>query len=103
MAIPWFALVILLVYTCNVQASLSDFSNDLATDIGPLIALFGESVTTQYLRESTMFLDYIIFALAPIGIVTAMVSAIRVCGGSPLRAFIGRAQEGEGAIESELC
>jgi ankyrin repeat protein len=104
MAIPWFAYVILLVHARNVQASdMDDFSNNLATDIGPLIALFGGGVTTQYLSESTAFLDYIIFALAPIGIVTAMVSAIRVCGGSALRAFIGRAQEGEGEVEAELC
>jgi ankyrin repeat protein len=82
---------------------MDDFSNNLATDIGPLISLFGQEVTTQYLSESTTFLDYIIFALAPIGIMTAMVSAIRVCGGSALKAFIGRAQEGEGDIEAELC
>jgi ankyrin repeat protein len=82
---------------------MDDFSNNLATDIGPLIALFGGGVTTQYLSESTTSLDYIIFALAPIGIMTAMVSAIRVCGSSALRAFIGRAQEGEGDVEAELC
>src|SRR3569833_1878656 len=36
-------------------------------------------------------------------IVTAITSVIRVCGDSSLRAFIGRAQEGDGAIEAELC
>ncbi|KAK3300168.1 uncharacterized protein B0H64DRAFT_437346 [Chaetomium fimeti] len=82
---------------------LSDFSNDLATDIGPLIVLFGESMTKQYLSESTSFLDYFIFAMAPIGIITAIVSTIRVCGHPSLRAFIGRSQEGDGAVEAELC
>jgi ankyrin repeat protein len=82
---------------------LSDFSNDLATDIGPLIALFGEAMTRQYLSESTSFLDYFIFAMAPIGILTAIVSVIRVCGHSSLRAFIGRSQEGIGTVEAELC
>lgn len=33
---------------------------------------------------------------------TAVVSVIRVCGGSSLRAFIGRAQEGPAEAESEL-
>ncbi|KAL3957417.1 hypothetical protein ACCO45_007995 [Purpureocillium lilacinum] len=56
-----------------------------------------------YLSESTTFLDYLIFALCPIGIITAIVSAIRVCGHPSLRAFIGRSQEGSGVVEAELC
>ncbi|KAI9689743.1 MAG: hypothetical protein M1822_009625 [Bathelium mastoideum] len=84
-------------------SSISDFSNNLATDLGPLLQLFGEPVTRQYLSEATSFLDYFIFALAPIGILTALVSVIRVCGDSSLRAFVGRAQEGDGDVERELC
>ncbi|KAF2872568.1 hypothetical protein BDV95DRAFT_519432, partial [Massariosphaeria phaeospora] len=83
--------------------NVGDFTNDLASDIGPLLALFGENMTIQYLSESTTFLDYFIFALAPIGIITAVVSTIRLCGHASLRAFIGRSQEGEGTIEAELC
>jgi hypothetical protein len=41
--------------------------------------------------------------MAPLGILTAVVSAIRVCGSSSLRTFIGRAQEGSGTVEAELC
>ncbi|KAI9774161.1 MAG: hypothetical protein M1840_005254 [Geoglossum simile] len=41
--------------------------------------------------------------MAPIGILTAVVSAVRVCGHSSLRAFIGRSQEGDGIVEAELC
>ncbi|KAM0426311.1 hypothetical protein ACHAPT_008351 [Fusarium lateritium] len=82
---------------------LSDFSNDLATDLAPLLTLFGDAITKQYLSESTSFLDYLIFAMGPIGVLAAMVSTIRVCGHSSLRAFIGRSQEGEGTIEAELC
>jgi hypothetical protein len=37
------------------------------------------------------------------GILTGVVSAIRVCGTPWLRAFIGRAQEGERNAEAELC
>lgn len=80
-----------------------DFSNNLATDLAPFLSLFGEQVTKQYLSESITKLDYIIFAIAPIGILTAVVSAIRVCGSASLRAFIGRAQEGGGNAEAELC
>ena len=42
--------------------------------------------------------------MAPIGLLTAIVSAIRVCGHSSLCAFfIGRSQEGDGVVEAELC
>lgn len=88
--------------TVNGQ-NVGDFTNNFASDIGPLLALFGEKMTIQYLSESTSFLDYFIFAMAPIGIITAMVSTIRLCGNASLRAFTGRSQEGEGSIETELC
>lgn len=105
---PWPNAAQILLYalalpTARADDGLGDFSNDLASDIGPLLVLFGESMTRQYLSESTSFLDYFIFAMAPIGIITAVVSAIRVCGHSSLRAFIGRSQEGDGVVEAELC
>lgn len=40
--------------------------------------------------------------MAPLGILTAVVSAIRVRGSPSLKAFIGRAQEGPGNAEIEL-
>ncbi|KAJ5197895.1 uncharacterized protein N7498_007012 [Penicillium cinerascens] len=80
-----------------------DFSNNLATDLAPFLSLFGEQVTKQFLSESISMLDYFIFAMAPMGILTAVVSVIRVCGSASLRAFIGRAQEGAGDAEAELC
>ncbi|PMD34532.1 hypothetical protein L207DRAFT_121736 [Hyaloscypha variabilis F] len=84
-------------------SEVNDFTNNLATDLGPLLTLFGEGMTKQYLSESTTFVDYLIFAMAPIGIITALVSVIRVCGDRSLRAFIGKAQEADSAIEAELC
>ncbi|OCL03242.1 hypothetical protein AOQ84DRAFT_419951 [Glonium stellatum] len=66
-----------------------DFTNNLATDLTPLLALFGEVVTMQYLSESLTLLDNFIFAMAPLGIITAVISAVRVCG--------------RGAAEAELC
>ncbi|KAK2002120.1 hypothetical protein LX36DRAFT_652618 [Colletotrichum falcatum] len=80
-----------------------DFANNLATDLAPILALFGEQVTKQFLSESTTMWDNFIFAMAPLGVITAVVSAIRVCSGPSLRAFIGRAQEGGGVAEAELC
>lgn len=80
-----------------------DFSNNLATDLAPLVALFGESPTKQYLSECLTIEDIIIFATAPLGVITAVVSAIRVCGTPSLRAFIGTARDGAGTTEAELC
>ena len=68
----------------------------------PLITLFGERLTKQFLSESISTLDNVIFALSPLGVLTAVVSVIRVCGSSSLRAFVGRAQEGPAEAESEL-
>ncbi|KAH0421281.1 ankyrin repeat domain-containing protein 28 [Colletotrichum camelliae] len=87
----------------DVDDTLSDFTNDLFTDLGPLLALFGEQMTKQYISESTTYYDYFIFGMGPIGVITTIVSTIRLCGPASLRAFIGRSQEGNSAIEAELC
>ncbi|KAK4441904.1 hypothetical protein QBC34DRAFT_314224 [Podospora aff. communis PSN243] len=80
----------------------SDFYNNLATDIAPIITLFGEQPTKQFLSESIYFTDSLTLAILPIGVLTIVVSAIRVSN-SGLRSFIGRAQEPEGVAEIELC
>lgn len=80
-----------------------NFANNFAADLAPLLSLFGEQPTKQYLSETLTFLDIIIFSTAPIGVLTAVVSAIRVSEDPSLRAFIGRAQEGGAYAEAELC
>ncbi|CAG8961847.1 hypothetical protein HYFRA_00014038 [Hymenoscyphus fraxineus] len=80
-----------------------DFTNNFATDLAPIIVLFGEQVSKQFLSESTSIWDNIIFGMAPLGVITAIVSAIRVYGNASLKAFIGRAQEAHGQAEAELC
>ncbi|KAK2773615.1 hypothetical protein CKAH01_13533 [Colletotrichum kahawae] len=82
--------------------NLFDFYNDLVTDLGPFLAPFGESMTKQYLSESISLIDYFIFAMGPIGIITTLVSVIRLCGYTSLKAFIGRSQEGSATVEAEL-
>ncbi|RDW76457.1 ankyrin repeat domain-containing protein [Aspergillus mulundensis] len=99
----WLVWCASMIWGAQADDAWDDFSNNLATDLSPLIALFGEQATKQFLSESLSPLDNFIFAMAPLGILTAVVSAIRVCGSSSLRAFIGRAQEGGGTVEAELC
>jgi len=48
------------------------------------------------------WVDDIIFAMCPLGIITAMVSAIRAGGVTWLKALIGRSRETRGSIELEL-
>ena len=67
-----------------------------------LLALFGERVTMQFMSQSMGWADNIILAMAPLGIVTAIVAAIRVGGPSWLRAVIGRARENLAVSEAEL-
>ncbi|KAF9761301.1 hypothetical protein IL306_003869, partial [Fusarium sp. DS 682] len=67
-----------------------------------LIALFGERVTMQFMSQATGWADSFILAMAPLGILTIIVSAIRVGGPSWLKAIIGRARENLAAAEVEL-
>jgi hypothetical protein len=85
------------------MSDFADGSNNFFTDIGPLLTLFGDPVTKQYLSESIFWLDYFIFAMAPLGVIAAMSSVIRLCGPPWLRSLIGMSREGVASVEAELC
>jgi ankyrin repeat protein len=96
-------LVIILCLSMTVAASTgTDFANNLFTDLGPLIALFGEQVSKQFLSQSLGLAGSVLFAMAPLGIITGVVSAIRLSGYTWLRAIVGRAAETRGAAGLEL-
>ncbi|KAL6863686.1 ankyrin repeat-containing domain protein [Trichoderma novae-zelandiae] len=79
-----------------------DFANNLASDLGPIIALFGERVVMQFMSQAMGITDCILLAVAPIGAITTVVSAIRVAGPAWLKSFIGRARENLSAAEIEV-
>ena len=56
----------------------------------------------QFMSQSMGWADNIILAMAPLGIITAIVGAIRVGGPKWLRAIIGRARESRAVVEAEL-
>ncbi|KID82396.1 ankyrin repeat protein [Metarhizium guizhouense ARSEF 977] len=56
----------------------------------------------QFMSQSTGWADSIILAMAPLGIITIIASAIRVGGPSWLKAIIGRARENLAVAEAEL-
>ncbi|OJD30013.1 mfs general substrate transporter [Diplodia corticola] len=79
-----------------------DFSNNLFSDLAPLLTLFGEQVTKQFFSLSFGWADHILLAMGPIGIITIIVSAIRVSGPKRLKAIVGRARESLATAEAEL-
>jgi hypothetical protein len=85
-----------------VAMSGADTYNNLFSDLSPLIALFGEQVSKQFLSQSLSFIDCILFSMAPLAILTGVVSAIRIRGYAWMRAIIGRATENRGAAGLEL-
>ncbi|KAH7235456.1 hypothetical protein BKA59DRAFT_425368, partial [Fusarium tricinctum] len=56
----------------------------------------------QFMSQSMGWADNIILAMAPLGIITAIVGAIRVGGPPSLKAVIGRARENLAVAETEL-
>ena len=80
----------------------ADLTNTLLANLAPLLELFGQDMSTQFLSQSLGWADDIMFAMAPLGLITVVVGAIRVLGFSWLRAFIGRAREPRGEAEKEL-
>ena len=66
------------------------FLNNLLSDLAPLLTLFGEQVTRQFLSLSLGWADHILLAANPLGIITIVVSAIRINGPGWLKAVIGR-------------
>jgi len=79
----------------------AQFATSLFTDFAPLLALFGEEPAKQYLSQSVSWQEDLLFAIAPLGILTIVIGAIRVAGYAWLRTLIGRAREPTGVSEME--
>ena len=95
-------LILIISHGAAAEDNGDEFSNNLASDLGPLIALFGEQFARQFMSQSMSWADNVLFACAPLGIITAIVGAIRVGGPSWLKALIGRARETAAAAELDL-
>ncbi|EKJ79093.1 hypothetical protein FPSE_00694 [Fusarium pseudograminearum CS3096] len=100
---PCSLLVLLLLFVTEVLADDddTDFLMNVFSDLGPVLALFGEQFARQFLSETFTWYDHVIFACVPLGIMTAIAGAIRVEGRPVLKAFIGRARENKAAAEIE--
>ncbi|KAJ4317750.1 hypothetical protein N0V84_007187 [Fusarium piperis] len=98
----WLGLILACMVGVAHADPWDDFANNLFTDLAPLLALFGERATMQFMSQALGWEDCIILAMAPLGIITVLVSAIRVGGPAWLKAVIGRARENMSAAEMEL-
>ncbi|KAF5574566.1 serine threonine phosphatase 6 regulatory ankyrin repeat subunit A [Fusarium pseudoanthophilum] len=96
-----FALVLLLVVETLADDDDTDFLMNVISDLGPVLALFGEQFSRQSFCETFTWYDHVIFACVPLGIMTAIAGAIWVQGHKFLKAFIGRARENKAAAEIE--
>jgi hypothetical protein len=76
--------------TTTATVDASNFENNAFTDFAPLLTLFGDEITKQFLSTSVGWADNILLGTAPIGIMTAIISAIRIGGNRFLKSLIGR-------------
>ncbi|KAF6808810.1 ankyrin repeat protein [Colletotrichum sojae] len=56
----------------------------------------------QFMSQSLDWVDWVVLAMAPPGIITIIVSAIRVGGPPWLKTVVGRATENRSATEMEV-
>ncbi|KAF4966368.1 hypothetical protein FSARC_5938 [Fusarium sarcochroum] len=88
----------------NQEFEGDEFSNNLFSDLAPLLTLFGEQVTKQFLSMSMGWADNVLLSMGPLGIMTIIVSAIRIGGDKKMKALVGRkrARESYSVAEQEL-
>jgi hypothetical protein len=78
------------VATARPIVDTGNLANGFFTDFAPLLQLFGDEVTKQFLATSMGLGDDILLSIAPIGIITIIVCAIRIRGYTWMKALIGR-------------
>ncbi|KAJ4156462.1 hypothetical protein NW754_008094 [Fusarium falciforme] len=95
-------LLLAVLATTVAAADDAEFAFNLLTDVAPILALFGDAFAKQFMSESLTWVDHLIFAMVPLGIITAITAAIRVQGMQVAKAFVGRARENRALAEIEL-
>jgi len=76
----------------SIESAQDDWSS-LIAGIAPLVLLVGERITKQHLRESSSRFDYYILAATPLGLVTSVVSLLRLVSLPIVIRLIGRTDE----------
>ncbi|KAM6516372.1 hypothetical protein FALCPG4_014556 [Fusarium falciforme] len=95
-------LLLAVLATTVAAADDAEFAFNLLTDVAPILALFGDAFAKQFMSESLRWVDHLIFAMVPLGIITTITAAIRVRGMQVAKAFIGCARQNRALAEIEL-
>lgn len=75
-----------------VQDSADTWASVIA-NVAPLMALVGERNAKEYMRTASSWHQFSLLAAAPLGILSIMVSALRLTGSDFLRRLVGRNSE----------
>ena len=76
----------------GIDAAQDEWSG-LIAGIAPLVLLVGERITKQHLRESSSRLDYYLLGATPLGLITSVVSLLRLVSLPQISRLIGRSDE----------
>ena len=75
-----------------IQDSADTWANVIA-NVAPLMALVGERNAKEHMRTASSWHQFLLLATAPLGILSIMVSALRLTGSGFLRRLVGRNSE----------
>jgi hypothetical protein len=99
----WITIIIIALYVASASAiNTNTFANNAVSNLGPLITLFRNNITVQFLKSFFTVFNSILFTIAPIGIIAAITSAICVGSIKLLKTLISQSQESLKSIEIEL-
>jgi len=82
--------------------STNDAWASVLANVAPLMILVGERHAKEYIRTMSTFPEVLLLAFAPIGILSILISSIRLVGAPVLRRLIGRDSERKADAMVEL-
>lgn len=100
--------LLILALACNTIAAASPVSSSsdvwsaLVANIAPLLVLVGEKHVKAYFKNMCRASHHLLFASAPIGLVTAVTTLIRLNGTPMLKRMIGRQFETRAEILADV-
>ncbi|KAL2859420.1 hypothetical protein BJX68DRAFT_252352 [Aspergillus pseudodeflectus] len=86
----------------NSSAIADSTTKNFISGVTVLISLFGRDATNRFLSQSVSIFDWLIFALAPLGVPTAIIAVIRTSQMQFLKRMVGLAEDKVSDVEKDL-
>ncbi|KAL2797285.1 hypothetical protein BJX66DRAFT_298056 [Aspergillus keveii] len=86
----------------NNSAMADSTAKNFISGVTVLISLFGRDATNRFLSQSVSIFDWLIFALAPLGVPTAIIAVIRTSQMQFLKRMVGLAEDKGSDVEKDL-